>query len=124
MTRIDHTTHDHANTKAARALCRRMADQAQGLGLTVAEAPNTVSIHTVIDQATEAYVAEQAVASITAPNGTVIREGDIVTLSGSKIERRVKDITKDAIRAVRTDGSIVAASKWTKQLNGVKVISA
>lgn len=102
MTRIDHTTHDHANTKAARAQCRRLANQAQGLGLTVA----------------------QAVASITAPNGTIIREGDIVTLSGSKIERRVKDITEDAIRAERIDGSIVAASKWTKQLNGVKVISA
>lgn len=101
MTRIDHTTHDHANTKAARAQCRRLANQAQGLGLTVAEAP-----------------------SITAPNGTIIREGDIVTLGGSKIKRRVKDITEDAIRAVRIDDSIIASSKWTKQLNGVKVINA
>lgn len=62
--------------------------------------------------------------SITAPNGTVIREGDIVTMGTSKIERRVVDVTDTRIRAVRTDGSLVAYSKWTKQLNGVKIVNA
>lgn len=124
MTRIDHTTHDHPNTKAARAKCRRDAKIALVAGDQL-EAANTVSIHTVIDQATQAYIADQAVASITTPNGTVIREGDIVTLTDSKIEREVVAITDGAtITARRIDAGTRQVEVTTDKLNGVKVISA
>ena len=84
--------------------------------------------HTMMDQV-RADIADQPEAedtvSITTPNGTVIREGDIVTLTDSKIEREVVAITDGTtITARRIDAGTRQVEVTTDKLNGVKVISA
>lgn len=61
--------------------------------------------------------------TLTGAKGVTITRGDIVTVGGSKITRRVMAISdKWGARLVRIDGGNQAPSVWTKQFKGIVLV--